>query len=173
MAPACTLVVSAVNFDLDWDDFFLTYWDSWKTPLQAVGQLTFANIGKGGPDETSSFAAIKQQYLAAARANPDQHWLKVEDRSRKSQGLSCIVGGGVWMHCRENPLRCEIQSRNVGEEQLQGISNGFKPGSEYYDLAREFYSQLWSWRPRLMSTAHACKPRCNTSRPFSLAFTCR
>ena len=166
MAATSTLVVSVVNFDTDWDDFFCTYWDSWKAPLQAVGQLTFANIGKGGPDEARSFAATKQKYLAAARSNPDQHWLKVEDPGRKSQGLSCIVGGGAWTHYRENPFRRRLQSRHTNEEELP--ANGFEPGSEYHGLARELYSQLWSWRPRLMSTAHACKPRCNASIPLSL-----
>ncbi|RYP73133.1 hypothetical protein DL771_003769 [Monosporascus sp. 5C6A] len=156
MALTPNLVVSDVNFDTDWDDLFSAYWTSWKTPLQAVGQLTFPGIGKGGHEEATGFATTKQEYLAAARANPDQHWLKVEDLSRKSQGLSCIVGGGVWMHHRDNPFRSCSQGHPTDEEWLQRLpGNGFEPGSERDGLAREFYSQMWSWRQRLMTSAHA------------------
>lgn len=148
------LIVSRVDFENDWDDLFATYWDSWKTPLQAVGQLTFAGLGGGSQEEAASFAQTKREYLAAAKANPHQVWLKVEDPSREHEGLPRIVGGGAYTLHAENPFAAEDQQLNT-EIRLPGPN--YRPGSERYGLVQEFYSQMWSWRPKLMQRPHSCK----------------
>ncbi|KAF3067452.1 putative gnat family protein [Daldinia childiae] len=152
MTSPPNFVVSPVDYDKDWDDLFTTYWDSWKEPLQAVGQLTFSGIGVGGPQEAEAFAATKQAYLAAALANPNQHWVKIEDPSRVSRGLCPIIGGGGWTEYQENPFRAHSEVANQGCNRLLGP--GFEAGSERYHLSAELYMQLWSWRPRMMKTAH-------------------
>ncbi|KAI0174126.1 hypothetical protein BJ166DRAFT_620683 [Pestalotiopsis sp. NC0098] len=150
-------VVSPVDFDQDWDDLFSTYWDSWKSPLQATGQLTFAGIGVGGEEEAAAFSATKAEYLAAARADVDQHWVKVEDQARKARGLPMIVGGGAWTLHRSNPFRADNYLFHQGrghDSDVKLPGPGFEPGSERHSLAQQLYRQMWSWRPRLMGTAH-------------------
>ncbi|KAF2967230.1 hypothetical protein GQX73_g6332 [Xylaria multiplex] len=144
--------VTAVDFDKDWDSLFATYWDSWKTPLQAAGQLTFVGIGTGGQAEKAAFTATKRHYLAEARSNPNQVWVKLEDPERESRGLNRIIGGGIWTVYRENPFRASASRIDVEGLKLTGPD--FEVGSERYHLRRELYTQMWSWRPKLMATAH-------------------
>ncbi|KAI1116643.1 hypothetical protein F5Y14DRAFT_458702 [Nemania sp. NC0429] len=156
MTQTSKYIISEANLDEDWDDLFATYWDSWKQPLQAVGQLTFVGIGTGGETEEKAFVATKEQYLVAARENPDQSWVKIEDPARDGSGLSRIIGGGFWTLHRENPFRSHRFSQD------QAISTGmtlpgpqFEAGTERDRLQKELYHQMGSWRPRLMSAAHA------------------
>ncbi|KAJ2988556.1 hypothetical protein NUW58_g3913 [Xylaria curta] len=153
MARTPKYIVTVADLDKDWDSLFVTYWDSWKTPLQAVGQLTFVGIGTGGEAEEAAFAATKQHYLAEARANPNQQWVKVEDPEHEGQGLNPIVGGGIWTLYQDNPFRSYASQVEEGPK-LTGPD--FEPGSERHRLRRELYAQMQSWRPRLMATAHAC-----------------
>ncbi|KAK9786401.1 putative GNAT family acetyltransferase [Seiridium cardinale] len=160
MSETGRFVASAVDFDRDWDALFYTYWESWKQPLQAAGQLTFAGIGKGGDEEAASFAATKKEYLAAARANPNQQWVKVEDLKPEIQGASAIVGGGAWTTHGSNPFRADHYqpkgrpNEEDEDEEVNLPGPGFEPGSERHSLAQQFYRQLWSWRPKLMNAAH-------------------
>lgn len=93
MLTTPNLSVSRVDFESDWDILFATYWHAWKHTLQAVGQLTFNYLGGGNPNETASFNQTKREYLANAKANTYQIWLKVEDPAREHQGLPRILGG--------------------------------------------------------------------------------
>ncbi|KAI0006992.1 hypothetical protein F4779DRAFT_537949 [Xylariaceae sp. FL0662B] len=155
MAPKPQYSVSFVDFNKDWDDLFLTYWDAWKSPLQAVGRLTFADIGKGGPQEAKSFDATKQAFRLAAQKNAGQRWVKVEDLNREGPGLSRIVGGGAWTEYADNPFRSlDFRGDRAVMKIPEPPSPGFLPGSECYDLSREFYTQMWSRRPKYMRTAH-------------------
>ncbi|GAP91497.1 putative GNAT family acetyltransferase [Rosellinia necatrix] len=153
MAQSPKYIVTLVDFDKDWDSLFATYWDSWKTPLQAIGQLTFVGIGTGGQMEEAAFEAAKRHYLAEARSNTSQEWVKVEDPERESRGLDRIVGGGIWTLHRENPFRAHVPQADVEDLNLPGPD--FERGSERYRLRRELYTQMWSWRPKMMGTAHA------------------
>ncbi|KAI0198296.1 hypothetical protein F4808DRAFT_436506 [Astrocystis sublimbata] len=149
------LVTAVQDFDTDWDRLFATYWDSWKTPLQAVGQLTFVGIGTGGQTEESAFEAAKQHYLAEARANPNQTWLKLEDPERESRGLDEIIGGGIFTSHQDNPFRAQAQAGETDANVPTFTGPDFEPGSERHTLRRELYAQMWSWRPKLMATAHS------------------
>ncbi|KAI1261144.1 hypothetical protein F5Y18DRAFT_431445 [Xylariaceae sp. FL1019] len=144
--------VSLANLDTDWDDLFFTYWESWKYPLQAVGRLTFVGIGTDSEAERASYNAIKQQYLAAARDNPDQSWLKIENPGRQTQDHSQIIGGGVWTLYRDNPFRAPNHD-GLDVPILPGP--GFKAGTERDRLRKELYAQVGSWRRKHMATAHA------------------
>ncbi|KAI1214202.1 uncharacterized protein F4807DRAFT_118050 [Annulohypoxylon truncatum] len=147
MSSTPRFVISPVDFDRDWDELFLAYWDSWKKPLQAVGQLTFAGIGTGGLEEEASFAATKQEYLAAALANPDQDWIKIEDMDHR------IIGGAAWTQIRQgSDQRAKHPMDVLGTRWLPGP--GFEPGSDRHELSRELYLQMWSWRPRIMNRPH-------------------
>ncbi|PHH90387.1 hypothetical protein CDD83_3837 [Cordyceps sp. RAO-2017] len=135
MAPSTPgLAVSDVDLERDWDELFATYWASWKSPLQAAGELTFSNLGRGGPEEAASFEAAKSTYLAAARADPDQHWIKVEDPG------GGIVGGGCWTLCRHGARLALVQRPACG----------FETGSERDTLCRELYAQMRSRHLELM-----------------------
>lgn len=155
MASSHTLIVSEVNFDKDWDDLFLTYWESWKQPFQAVGRLTFAGIGEGGQVETDSFNQTKRAYLMAARASPNQIWRKVEDPCRRQRGLPTIVGGGAFTQFTGNPFTTTREKSETSGAELPGAH--YKSGSERHCLVQEFYRRMWSWRPRLMQRPHSCK----------------
>lgn len=154
MSPTPRLVVSNVDLDKDWDELFATYWNSWKHPLQAVGQLTFAGIGEGGEREANSFAQNKEEYLAAARASPTQIWLKVEDMTRRLQGHPAIVGGGAFTQCITPPFPGQGQPRE-SDIQLPGPS--YPSGSERHGLVQELYSQMWSWRSKWINKPLSCK----------------
>ncbi|ETS81318.1 hypothetical protein PFICI_06320 [Pestalotiopsis fici W106-1] len=157
MQEICRFVVSPVDFDRDWDDLFSTYWDSWKDPLQATGQLTFPRIGTGGKAEAAAFTATKIAYLAAARADVNQHWVKLEDGRRKSRGLSGIVGGGAWTLHRTNSFgadHCPSREATATQEDVKLPGPGFEPGSERHGLMQQLYQQMWSWHPRMMNKAH-------------------
>ncbi|KAI1453655.1 hypothetical protein F4805DRAFT_442650 [Annulohypoxylon moriforme] len=154
MSSASRFVVSAVDFKKDWDELFSTYWDSWKKPLQAAGQLTFAGIGIGGLEEEVSFAATKKEYLAAALANPDQYWVKIEDIDCDNQDTHRIIGGGAWTHVRQESDQHAKHPMDVGEGTHWLPGPGFEPSSERYELSRQLYRQMWGWRPRMMGRAH-------------------
>ncbi|KAI1130733.1 hypothetical protein F5Y10DRAFT_235062 [Nemania abortiva] len=153
MAQSPNYIVTPADLNKDWDSLFSTYWDSWKTPLQAVGQLTFVGIGTGGQTEESSFAATKQHYLAEARSNPAQKWVKIEDPERERRGLDPIIGGGIWTLHQDNPFRARVSHTRPEGPKLPGPD--FEPGSERHGLRRELYAQMWSWRPTMMATTHA------------------
>lgn len=154
MALTSRFIVSNVDMDKDWDELFATYWDSWKQPLQAVGQLTFVGIGEGGQQEADSFAKNKEAYLAAARANPSQMWRKVEDVTLQQQGLPAIVGGGAFTQCRSLATSGQDQHQD-SEIKLPGPN--YPPGSERHGLVQEFYSQMWGWRAKWMQKPHSCR----------------
>ncbi|KAI1307413.1 hypothetical protein F5Y03DRAFT_352171 [Xylaria venustula] len=155
-------IISVADLDKDWNGLFAAYWDSWKKPLQATGQLTFVGIGQGGRIEAEAFSQTKAEYLANAKANPDQTWVKAEDPERKSQGLSHqIVGGGVFTMHRENPFRAargrqpQIAKPADAGDEIKLPGPDFEAGTERHKLRRELYTQMWSWRPKMMATAHA------------------
>ncbi|KAI0169963.1 hypothetical protein GGR52DRAFT_552377 [Hypoxylon sp. FL1284] len=153
MPPPQNFVISDANLERDWDDLFATYWNSWKTPLQASGELTFVGIGTGGTEEDASFAVTRQHYLATALANPDQHWIKIEARNCDGHGPRRIIGGLAWMHVRDTHWSSAQREPDLDRLGLPGP--GFDPGSERDGLSREFYAQMWRWRRRIMTTAHA------------------
>ncbi|KAI0102109.1 hypothetical protein GGR51DRAFT_562780 [Nemania sp. FL0031] len=78
MAQPPKYAVTLADLDKDWECLFSTYWDSWKTPLQAVGQLTLVGIG-----------------TTKARSNPAQKWVKIEDPERERRGPDPIIRGGM------------------------------------------------------------------------------
>ncbi|KAI1805809.1 hypothetical protein F4811DRAFT_551465 [Daldinia bambusicola] len=167
MTSTPNFVVSPVDYDKDWDALFATYWDSWKQPLQAVGQLTFSGIGVGGSQEAEAFVATKQAYLVAALANPNQRWVKIEDPSRVNRGLCPIAGGAGWTEYQDNPFRAHYEAADPGCSGLLGP--GFEAGSERRRLSAELYAQLWSWRPKMMKTAHDHLPSLSLSKPCKAA----
>lgn len=162
MAAKPDFHVSEIDFDKDWDDVFYTYWESWKDPVQVTGILTFAWLSEGSKLEATSYAAAKKDYLALARANPDTHWIKVEDHSLVGPGVNRIVAGGAWTHHRKNPFQ-ELNNQGTTNRQENTVSNitlpglGYPEGSERHQLMCEFYTQMWRWRPKMMARPHARK----------------
>ncbi|KAI5863059.1 hypothetical protein GGS23DRAFT_568038 [Durotheca rogersii] len=135
----------------DWDDLFATYWESWKDPLQVTGMLTFPWLGEDSPREKASYHAAKEAYLEQARQNPDQCWLKIEDRS--VTGRTSIVGGGAFTIVREGAPKPNPSANNgdsgLPEIKLPGL--GYPANSERDILMRQFYLQMRSWHPRIMT----------------------
>jgi hypothetical protein len=135
-------VVSPVNVDKDWDELMRVFWDSWKTPFQASGQLTFPNLGANNPAEEAAFEETKLYLLDDARKNKDSlYWYKCTDTV-----TGIIVGGACFKHEKDWPI-------NAGN--FTGC--GFEPGSEMQDLSDSFYRQLLAWRTQIMRGEHACK----------------
>lgn len=167
MTPALKLYVEPVDLDQteDWDRLFATYWESWKHPLQVIGILTFPWLGEGSAREMDTYNAAKADYLEAAKKNPDQRWLKIEDRS--VAGKPRIVGGGAYtvFHKADGENRQPLSGPGSGVDhhgsalpdvKLPGL--GYAPGSERNVLMRQLYSQMWSWHPRIMTDRpHLCK----------------
>lgn len=167
MLPATNFHVGPVDLDReeDWDKIFATYWESWKHPLQVTGILTFPWLGEGSARETDSYNSAKAEYLEMARQNPDQHWLKIEDRS--VPGSPRIVGGGAYsvVHKAADEGGQHFSAPGAGpvhhdsslpDIRLPGL--GYALGSERNVLMRHFYSQMWAWRPRIMEDRpHLCK----------------
>lgn len=167
MSPATNFHVGPVDLDReeDWDKIFATYWESWKHPLQVTGILTFPWLGEGSARETDSYNSAKAEYLEMARQNPDQHWLKIEDRS--GSGRPRIVGGGAYsvvhnaadegsQHFAAPGAELDHSDSSLPDIRLPGL--GYALGSERNVLMRHFYSQMWAWRPRIMEDRpHLCK----------------
>lgn len=167
MSPATNFHVGPVDLDReeDWDKIFATYWESWKHPLQVTGILTFPWLGEGSARETDSYNSAKAEYLEMARQNPDQHWLKIEDRS--VSGSPRIVGGGAYsvvhnaadeggQHFSAPGAELDHSDSSLPDIRLPGL--GYALGSERNVLMRHFYSQMWAWRPRIMEDRpHLCK----------------
>lgn len=167
MSPATNFHVGPVDLDReeDWDKIFATYWESWKHPLQVTGILTFPWLGEGSARETDSYNSAKAEYLEMARQNPDQHWLKIEDRS--VSGRPRIVGGGAYsvvhnaadeggQHFSAPGAELDHSDSSLPDIRLPGL--GYALGSERNVLMRHFYSQMWAWRPRIMEDRpHLCK----------------
>lgn len=160
MAVKSDFHVSKVDLDKDWDDLFHTYWESWKEPVQITGILTFAWLNEGGALEKRSYDAAKKDYLALARASPNMQWIKVEDSSLVGPGVNRIVAGGAWTYHPENPFRGRHQQASGGKEDIYNLKLpglGYPAGSGRHRLMCELYSQMLSWRPKLMARPHARK----------------
>lgn len=153
-----------LNRSEDWDSLFETYWESWKDPLQVTGVLTFPWIGEGSTLEMDSYNAAKAGYLEMARKNPNQCWLKIEDRS--VLGKPRIVGGAAYTAVLEGSLKDSQRPSafisgsdhddSLPEIRLPGL--GYPDDSERNVLMRQLYSQMWSWHPRIMKDRpHLCK----------------
>ena len=136
--------IAEANLEDEWDELFFGYWNSWKTPLQASGELTFAHLGEGNAEEEAAFATTKAAYLEIARDDRNQqHWIRARDMQTGS-----IVGGAMWTQCRENPFRAPIR-------QLQ--ATWFEERSEMRELAESMYEQLCRYRANTMTVPHACE----------------
>lgn len=149
-----------LNEAAEWNTVFETYWDSWKDPLQVTGLLTFPWLGEGSTREEASYEAAKSAYLELALQNADQVWLKVEDRG--APGSSQIVGGGVFTIVREATFQdgqtgsSDAQGGGIPDIKLPGL--GYPIGSERNILMRQLYSQMHSWRPKMMTNRpHMCE----------------
>lgn len=167
MAPASKLHVEPIDLDKteEWDRLFATYWESWKHPLLVIGMLTFPWLGEGSAREMETYNVAKADYLEEARKNPDQHWLKIEDRS--VPGKPRIVGGGMYTVIHNTagedgqtlPVPgsgTEHGDSDLPDVKLPGL--GYALGSERNVLMRQFYSQMWGWHPRIMKDRpHLCK----------------
>lgn len=167
MTPASKLHVEPVDLNQteEWDRLFATYWESWKHPLQVIGILTFPWLGEGSAREMDTYNAAKADYLEAAKKNPDQRWIKIEDRS--VAGKPRIVGGGAYTVIHKavgeeaRPLSgtgsgIDHHDNTLPDVKLPGL--GYAPGSERNVLMRQLYSQMWSWHPRIMTDRpHLCK----------------
>ncbi|KAG6361120.1 hypothetical protein INS49_009344 [Diaporthe citri] len=105
-----------------------------------------------------TYNAAKADYLEAAKKNPDQRWLKIEDRS--VEGKPRIVGGGAYTVIQKaagedaRPLSgpgsgIDHHDSALPDVKLPGL--GYAPGSERNVLMRQLYSQMWSWHPRIMT----------------------
>lgn len=154
-----------INSNKDWDELFATYWQSWKDPLQMTGLLTFPWLGEGNTREEESYEAAKQAYLDLARQNPDQRWVRILDNILADGPR--VVGGGAFTTHREAAFRGghgpSGPSFNIIDDDhappditLPGL--GYPVNSDRNVLMRQLYSQMWSWRPRIMSDRpHMCE----------------
>ncbi|GAB1202582.1 hypothetical protein APSETT445_001201 [Aspergillus pseudonomiae] len=136
------LIVSRADLTKDWDELITTYWTAWSSPLQAVGELTFAHLGEGSQAEATALAAVKSSLRQAAESDPNIVWLKCYD-TKSGQ----IVAGGMYHVHHHNPYR-------AGAPRME--ATWFPEGSEMRLLAEEFYAQLWAWRGRMMGDRHVC-----------------
>lgn len=118
------------------------FWTSWRTPLQAVGELTFPHLGSNTPEERDSFLKTSHMLLQEAKQNPDTiYWAKCTEKDTKQ-----IVGSLCYYHEKNWP-------EPAGS--LRGFA--FPPGSDKQILSDRFYDQLNEWRSRLLTEEHACK----------------
>ncbi|SPQ21217.1 5484286f-38bf-46be-85b9-cb144f630e3b [Thermothielavioides terrestris] len=136
-----------VNDDKEWDELFKTYWDAWKDPPQVTGLLTFPWLGEGGPREAAAYEAAKRGYQAEARANPNQHWIKIEDRALP--GPHRIVGGGAYTtfpdgafpdYAKTVAAPAQDEEDRLPDISLPGL--GYPAGSERDSLMRQLYAQI-------------------------------
>ncbi|KAL1979384.1 hypothetical protein VTN96DRAFT_6073 [Rasamsonia emersonii] len=142
-SPSPDLHVADVDLATDWDELIESYWEAWKHPRQAVGELTFAHLGSNTAAEAQALADVKRTLLRAAQDDREgTRWVKcIHVPSGR------IVGGAMFQVHRRNPYR-------AGLPPLQ--ATWFPEGSELRGLSEAMYAQLWAWRPRLMSDAHIC-----------------
>ncbi|GAB1192734.1 hypothetical protein APSETT444_001929 [Aspergillus pseudonomiae] len=122
------LIVSRADLTKDWDELITTYWTAWSSPLQAVGELTFAHLGEGSQAEATALAAVKSSLRQAAESDPNIVWLKCYD-TKSGQ----IVAGGMYHVHHHNPYR-------AGAPRME--ATWFPEGSEMRLLAEEFYAQF-------------------------------
>lgn len=167
MAPASKLRAEAVDLTQteEWDRLFATYWEACKHPLQVIGILTFPWLGEGSDREMDTYNAAKADYLEAAKKNADQRWLKIEDHS--VSGKPRIIGGGAYSVIRKavgegaRPLSGPDPGTGHNDSAPPDVKipgPGYALGSERNVLMRQLYSQMWSWRPRIMTDRpHLCK----------------
>lgn len=134
--------VSPVDLDQDWDELMLAFWNSWKAPLQASGELTFPHLGTNTPEEDAAFESTKRALFEEAKDHPDTvHWVKgVHNPTDAIVGAVCYKHEKEWPITRSNFTGC-----------------GFKPGTEHQALSDSFYRQLLEWRVRLMKGEHMCQ----------------
>jgi hypothetical protein len=137
----CTRV-SKVNLETDWDELMSVFWMTWKTPLQASGELTFPYLGSNTPEEAAAYETTSAGLLAEAKQNVETVlWYKaVDDFSDKIVGGLCFKIELKWPKSGTNFTGC-----------------GFEPGSERQELSDSFYRQLLAWRPQLAKGQHICK----------------
>ncbi|RAL11810.1 GNAT family N-acetyltransferase [Aspergillus homomorphus CBS 101889] len=142
--PSLVICPVSLNPGKDWDDLIASYWASWLSPLQAVGELTFAHLGAGTLAEKQARAAVSQHLLQEAQSNPhDTVWMKCIDLASGR-----IVAGGMYKIHDSGP--------NPYEETAAPKAEWFPPESERRILAEELYRQLWGWRARLMGDKFVC-----------------
>lgn len=137
------LIISRANLTHDWDELITTYWTAWSSPLQAVGELTFAHLGEGNEAEKTALADVKESLRQAAESDRNIIWLKCYDTESGR-----IVAGGMYHLHHSNPYR-------AGAPRVE--AKWFPEGSEMRLLAEEFYAQLWAWRGRMMGDRHVCR----------------
>lgn len=134
--------ISFVGLEQEWDELMLAFWKSWKSPLQASGELTFPHLGTNTPQEEEAFNNTKISLLKEARDNSDAiYWVKGVDKATNR-----IVGAICFKHEKKWPV-----------EGTGFTGCGFKPGSERQELSDSFYRQLLMWRILLMKHEHICK----------------
>ncbi|KAF2258846.1 putative GNAT family acetyltransferase [Lojkania enalia] len=139
MSSQPRFVTSEVDLDRDWDELMRAFWTSWKTPLQASGELTFPHLGTNTPEEEAAFNSMKKMLLNEAKNNPGSvRWLKCTDtKSARIAGAACFKHEKEWPRPGANFTGC-----------------GFDPGSELQELSDSFYRQLLGWRLRIMKGEH-------------------
>jgi hypothetical protein len=142
MSSNQSFTVSKVDVEADWDELMSVFWTTWKTPLQASGELTFPYLGSNTPEEAVAYEITSAGLLAEAKQNVDTvHWYKaVDSLTDKIVGGVCFKVERKWPTSGTNFTGC-----------------GFEPGSERQELSNSFYRQLLAWRPRLAKGQHMCK----------------
>ena len=143
MAPQLTFRVEDANLDVDFDELMATYWTSWTQPNSIVGRLTFPHLGTGTVAEAEAFSRMKKLMWESTRSALEDRWLKVTET-----GSGRIVAGAMWKEYSENPYRAPGPPAQAP---------WWDEGSEIRDLTEQFYTQLYSFRRRMMACKHACK----------------
>jgi hypothetical protein len=155
MASHPRFTVSKVDLETEWDELMSIFWLTWKTPLQASGELTFPHLGSNTPEEEAAYQATHAALLAEAKQNVDTIlWYKAVDKlSNKMVGGLCLKYESKWPSEGTNFTGC-----------------GFEPGSERQELSDSFYRQLLAWRPRLATGPHMCKCLYSGEQRHALAY---
>lgn len=142
MSPKCSypheIEVSPVNYDQDWDELMESYWNAWRQPLQASGELTFPYLGTGTEAELHAKIEAKQRFLVLSRDNTDVYWYK-----GVHSATGRIVCGASFTHHRPHPVHARAAENS---SRLPFQATWFALGSEKRRLSEEMYEQLLAWR---------------------------
>ena len=144
------LVLEETNLEGDYDELFDVEWAAWNDPPQVLWALMFPAKGTGPEAIAESKKVAADRQLQGTRMDPHDRWLKVVDTDTGK-----IAGGALWKIYTSNPYRAPLPALDAF---------WWPEGHEMRKLTNDMYAQLQATRPKIASTAHACKFKRKRSR---------
>ncbi|KAH5466269.1 hypothetical protein HBI55_245870 [Parastagonospora nodorum] len=116
MSSYTSFTVSKVDLEKDWNELMSIFWTSWKTPLQASGELTFPYLGSDTPEEAVAYGITSAGLLSEAKQNVDNIlWYKAtENLTNKIVGGLCLKVERKWPNSDGQCLFVLLEYRSTG-----------------------------------------------------------